>query len=178
MLLLLGRIRMHILILGSPSESSHMNLNIFVTPPILESAAESEELRTWLLRRLVVFQSEEGVMLDSAFPKMLSSLVGCKLEDECVQLNLPGFGLVCVFLNHQRQLLEFEVEADDLLPKEESDLLLSIENNQAGRRESQLVFISVSSLHTMHINAVQLEPFHLVEIGQFRLGRGESMAVG
>ena len=57
--------------------------------PVLEGAAQSEELSGLLLVAGSALQSEEGVMLDGTLPQMFTGLVRGQVEDERVQLDLP-----------------------------------------------------------------------------------------
>ena len=83
-----------------------------------EPGAHPEEI----LSRIRTFdgapQSEEGVMLYSAFPQMLASFLVAEAEHEGVLL----LGALVVILDHdQGQLLLFEVQFGNFGPKEKAN---------------------------------------------------------
>ena len=126
---------------GVPSAGLPLELNFFprlggdcglelCPPAVTEPRAKSEETLLdpgWSARSS---QSEESVILHSTFPQVLAALLAGQPEDEDVLLLRP----VLLLLHHdQGQLLLLEVQLHDLRPEKQTDLLVSlVDENTCG----------------------------------------------
>ena len=79
--------------------------------------------------------------------------------------------LVGVLLHYQGQFLVFKVQLLYLLPEEEADLLVPIEDQHPLGGQPQGVDVAVPSLHHMHIHPVHFQCLHPVQVVQFGLSR-------
>lgn len=83
-------------------------------------------------------------MLDGTFPEVFACLFVVQTKHKSVVLRLA---VVVVFDYQQGEFLLFEVELTDFRPEEQSDLLSTFEDENAGWCEPQMVFAAVFALN-------------------------------
>ena len=126
-------------------------------------------------------QSEKGVMFHGTFPQMFARFFISKTKNECVFLlkavSASVLVVVIVLDDDQCQLLLLEIQFGDLGPKEEADFRLALEDEDAGRGQTQRVLRAVFAQHRVHVHAVHVQSLGLVEEGQFGLSGAHAFAL-
>jgi len=157
---------------GSPGPTLLGGLELGATG-IPEARAHAEEVLTGGGTLYGRPQPEEGVVLHGALPQVLAGLLVVQPEDKRVLL-LPA--LVVVFDYNECQFLFLEIQLADLGPKEQADLLISLEDEYASGREAKMVLAAVFSQHRVHVNTVHVQPLGLVQESGLSLGGRETSA--